>query len=420
MSDSNRLLELIEMGIAQHGGDLGGWTRRFDDTLQLFDGRVTLRAELKEGAPTGTNGAAHAHVYTTLHEHDDELLDACLFGMGDGRDGALKQAAGIWITGVAGPIKSFLDNKPVCMTCQVGVQGGDASKGYSESDYGLPGLRAFVGPAISRAFNDDERDLSSIDGTKPWFRFAADSAAPRRVHLAKSCIVSKGKDGWHRDLEVDGHDVSFHDPNWPAGVRGPKFGYLTRFAVFEFPRNSTEISRRAELERTIRHFAVNFSKYDSAQRLMQEMVSQGFDPDLVHETESISTIAFGRTLFEPHGVQYSSTIIRARRDGQVVVDVPLMSIPAYTRARALAVQLRETMPHAEFKSLCLYNAESNAILKAIDAAGDRMDLTKITMYPCVVPDREVSDETMNAAIAKLNEMVERNRAPKKKPWWKFW
>jgi hypothetical protein len=283
----------------------------------------------------------------------------------------------------------------------------------------VSGLRAYVGPSISRGF-DDKRILSAIDDTKPWFRFAAESAAPRRVHLAKATVVSKGKDGWRRELEIDGHEVSHQDPDWPAGVTGPDFGYLTRFAVFEFPRNSTEIFRRAELERTIRHFAENFSKYDSVDRLMDVMANQGFDPDLVHETESISTIAFGRILFEPHGVQYSSTVIRARRDGRIQTNVPLMSIPAYSRARALAVPLRETMSKDDFQSLCLYSAESNAIMKAMNAIGDKLDLTKMKMYPCVVPERGVSDQTMNGALAMLNESVERNRAVKKKPWWKFW
>jgi hypothetical protein len=221
-------------------------------------------------------------------------------------------------------------------------------------------------------------------------------------------------------LEIDGHDVSYHDPDWPADVRTAQFGYVTRFAVFEFPRNSTEISRRAELERTIRHFAENFAKSSSVDFLMQEMVKQGFDPDFVHDTESISTIAFGRTLFEPHGVQYSSTVIRARRNGRVEADVPLMSIPAYTRARSLAVRLRESMPKDDFQRLCLYNAESNAILKAFEAAGEKPDLTQMKMYPCVVPERGVSDQTMNAAIATLNELVDRNSPTKKKPWWRFW
>ena len=153
---------------------------------------------------------------------------------------------------------------------------------------------------------------------------------------------------------------------------------------------------------------------------MDEMRDRGFDPDLIHETESIATIAVGRILFEGHGVQYASTAIRARRDGRVEADVPLMSIPAYSRARALAVRLRETMAEKEFQSLCLYSAESNAILKAMNASGDDLDLTKMTMYPCVVPDRGVSDQTMDAALAALNALVERNRSAKKKPWWKFW
>lgn len=420
MSASERLLELIENGIVELGGDLGGWTLRADDSLQLFDGRVTLCAELRPAGPSATDGVVHAHVLTRLHEYDDEVLDACLFGIGKDRDAALGQCAAIWISGVAGPIKSFLDNKPVCMTCQASVPGGDASEGYLESDYGLHGVRAFVGPAFFRGL-DAERVEPATDHTKPWFRFAAESAAPRRVHLAKATIISKGKDGWHRELEIDGHDISYLDPDWPAGVRGPDFGYVTRFAVFEFPRNSQEIPRRAELERTICQFATNFAKYDSIDRLLQEMISQGFDADLVHETESISTIAFGRTLFEQLGVQYSPTVIRARRDGRVEADVPLMSIPAYSRARALAVRLSETMQKEDFRSLCLYNAESNAILKALEAAGDKRDLTKMKMLPCVVPDRGVSDRTMNAALATLNALVERNRsARKKKPWWKFW
>jgi hypothetical protein len=286
--------------------------------------------------------------------------------------------------------------------------------------------------------------MSAIDDTKPWFRFAAESVAPRRVHLAKAVIVSRGKSGWDRELEIDGHEVSHRDPGWPAGIQGPDVGYITRFAVFEFPRNSSEMARRAKVERTVRYFAEHFSDYGSVNRLMEEMVHQGFAPELVHEAESISTIAFGRVFFEPRGIHFSPTVIRARRDGRVEAGVPLMSIPAYTRARAVAVQLRETMPEKDYQTLCLYNAESNAILKALEAAGGEIDFSKTRMYPSVVPDWGVSDKTMDGAIAFLNDIVERqrgersqgtatarsdtqpqnsvgrNRPARKKPWWKFW
>lgn len=423
MSDIDRLLDLIEEGIVEHGGDLGGWTRRSDERLQLFEGRVTLRSELRDSEPPRDN-VVHIHVITTLHDHDNEELDACLTGMGDSRDKALAEAAMIWITCVAGPIKSFIDRQPVCMTCQAGVQGGNASEGYVEGDYGLTGLQAYVGPSIARGI-DDERIHSAIGENKPWFRFAAESAAPRRVHIAKSIVVSNGKDGWRRELEVDGHEISHHDPDWPAGVEGPKFGYLTRFAVFAFPANSREVARRAELERTIRHFGEHFSDYESIDELMIEMVKQGFNADLVHEVESISTIAFGRSLFERLGIRYSSTVIRARRDGRVEMDIPLMSIPAFSRARVLALQLQSALPAEKFQQLCLYAAESNGVLQVMEAHDADFDLSGITMFPCVVPDRGVSQGTMDRALAALNELVEqrkekRQSTTRKKPWWKFW
>src|SRR5262249_32723354 len=153
--------------------------------------------------------------------------------------------------------------------------------------------------SFERGLND-ESIQQTLDDTKPWFRFASESAAPRRIHLAKVTIVSKGEEGWSRYLEIDGHEVSHHDPDWPAGVRGPEFSYTTRFAVFEFSRDSMEIHRRAELDQTILYFAENFSKHDSVDELMKAMVRHGFDQDLVHETESIATIAFGRAVFEQY------------------------------------------------------------------------------------------------------------------------
>jgi hypothetical protein len=203
-------------------------------------------------------------------------------------------------------------------------------------------------------------------------------------------------------------------------VRGPDVGFLTRFAVFEFPRNSAEIRRRAEVDRTIRYFAENFSKYDTVNKLMEAMVGQGFDQELVDEVEGISTIAFGRSFFEHAGVQYSPTIIRARRDGRIETDVPLMSIPAYTRARALAGEFHDTMSKDDFGAICLYNAESNAILNAMEAKGENINLTQLKMLPCVVPDRGVSDQTMDVAMDKLGELMKRKPKPPKKPWWMFW
>lgn len=417
VSDADLLLERIEEGIVAHGGDLGGWTRREAGRLQLFDGRVTLTARLADEQPHEM--AVHTHLLATLHDHDDEVLDACVMGFGEDRATALGEAALIWITCVAGPIKSFLDGRPVCMTCQAGTPAGDRAKGYSPGDYGLTGLQAFVGPAVCRLFND-ERVQAALDDTKPWFRYARESAAPRRVHLAKATILADGAQGWERDLEIDGHELSYHETNWPAGIAAPQAGYVTRFAVFAFPQDSAELVQRVDLERTIRHFAENYARFSSVDELMAKMVEQGFDPDHVHQVESISTIAFGRVFFEGSGVNYSPTIIRALGTGEIGTDVPLMTLPTFTRARALAPDLGDTLSREDFQALCLYNAESHAIMQAMEAQGDKLDLRGLRMFPCVVPDLGASDETMTKAMAKLQALIDERRKQVKKPWWKFW
>ena len=423
MSSEDRLLKLLEDAIVQHGGDLGGWTKRETGSLQLFDGRVTLRAKVDDhqsDSGQSVPGLVHTHIYATLHEHDDEVLDACVYGMADDAESALAQASVIWMTCVAGPIKSFIDGNPVCMTCQAGVQGGDPSEGFAQGDYGLPGLRAYVGPVVWRAMKDGST-ADRLDDTKPWFRYAAESAAPRRVHLAKTTILAQGEKGWQRNLEIDGHDVSHSDPNWPAGISAPDAGYVLRYAVFEFPRNSTEITRRTELERTIRRFVQLTHTAESKEALMAQLEQEGFDPDISHEVESISSLAFGRLFFENRGIEYPTTVIRARENGDVELDVPLMSLPAFSRGRAVLAKMADTLSDEEYQSACFWSAESGGLLQIFEAHPD-IDLSNVTLYPCVVPDRNVSDETMDTALATLQRVIDENKQNDQpaKPWWKFW
>jgi len=218
-------------------------------------------------------------------------------------------------------------------------------------------------------------------------------------------------------VEVDGHDAAQLDPNWPAETSAPDVGYVTRFAVFEL--SPEEASRRAELDRAITTYAVEHHKHESIDSLLDAMITQGFDPDVVHEVETVSTIAFGRSYFQACGFPYPSTVIRARRDGRVVADVPLASLPAYARAWALAPRLRATMRDADFQALMLHSAESQAIVQAIEAGEKLPDPAAMRMFPCVVPDRDVDDATMAAALATLQAAIKRGRA-RNKPWWRFW
>ena len=155
------------------------------------------------------------------------------------------------------------------------------------------------------------------------------------------------------------------------------------------------------------------------------MVAKGFQLETVDEVEALSTIAFGRLEFEQLGVNYSSTILRARRDGTIETDIPLMSLPAYCRAKAIGAVMREKLPDEKWQALAFYNAESQALLNALQNGVEPEKLPGTTMYPCVVPDRGVSNETMDAAVAMLHKMMDEKRqkmrqAKTKKPWWKFW
>jgi hypothetical protein len=65
---------------------------------------------------------------------------------------------------------------------------------------------------------------------------------------------------------------------------------------------------------------------------------------------------------------------------------------------------------------------TNAFAK-LDAQGAELDLSQLTMHHCVVPDRNIPQLTLDAALAMLNDLVTRGRAAsqiRKSPWWKFW
>lgn len=418
-SELKRLLALIEEGIAHHGGELGGSTRHADDTLQLFEGRASLQvtAEINEGPGATT---VHGHIITTLREYDDEALDACLFGMASDFEEAATQVAIQWIAGVAGSIKSLLENTPVCMSCQVGVPGGDPEHGFLEADLGLSGVRAYVGPAFFRGIADGDVQ-NALLSVAPTFRYAVESAAPRRAHLVKATVMTKDGQRWTRDLEIDGHDVAHHESDWPADAEIGGFGYFTRFAVFELAEDSAEFRQRTELERTIHAFATSYSPGLDMNRHLQTLAAQGFDSDVLYDIENFGTMAFGRVLFEPVGIEYPSFVTRARRDGRVETGVPLMSVPAYNRGRAIAGALRATMPEQAFQALGLISAESHAIVKAMESMGHKFEPSEIRLLPCVVPDRGVSNATMRAALRTLDAPAASRgeQSAKKTSWWRF-
>ncbi|HEU4455106.1 MAG TPA: hypothetical protein VFR81_18730, partial [Longimicrobium sp.] len=92
--------------------------------------------------------------------------------------------------------------------------------------------------------------------------------------------------------------------------------------------------------------------------------------------------------------------------------------------------IRQVLTPDDFTTLGAYSAESNALLNAMEGSG-KVDLSGFTLYPCVVPDRDAPQETMDAALHLLQQMIDRGRPapppeepspapPASKPWWKVW
>ena len=168
---------------------------------------------------------------------------------------------------------------------------------------------------------------------------------------------------------------------------------------------SGDMSAAKSLDDAILYFALRYPSCESLEVLQHDMLhNQCFDPDHIHQVTHISTIAFGRFLFKNLGIKYSKTIIRARDDGSVEPDVDLASLPAYTRAIALVDTIQNSLSRHAFRVLCMYNAESRAIVRAMKALGQSLDLREITMYPVVVPDLHVQKETVQRAFDVVNRL----------------
>ena len=400
-SSSQTLLSLIQGAIEAHDGGLGGATKLDGDQLQIFDGRVTLQANAETSLETEGMTILHCHVFATLHEFQDEVLDACVTGHGVDADKALGETAFKWMTGVAGPIRSFIDGRPVCMTCKTGVDGGNLEEGFSPDDYGLPRLHAYISPSLQTNFTDDDDTIAKADNL-PWFQYAAESASASKVHLAKVTLEPQGEQGWQRHLEVDGHDVSHIQKNWLPNAPTQSSSVTVRYAVFSFPDDSGITPARAALDSAIESFIKICLECEEGDDPVEKMVAQGVDPALVDQVDTVSTLAFGRMFFEPHGVQYSPVIYLARCDGTLAERVPVMSLPAYNRGRAILARMAPEMAEEDTQRICLYGNESCAILQLLESG---MEIGEIDLQPWLVVELGMSDQQIEDARITYREIL---------------
>lgn len=407
MSDEAGLvLDTIEDGIVSHGGDLGGWTKRDDDRLLLFDGRATLTCKVHP--PSESAVGAHVHVVTTLADYPDDPLDACVMGLDDNREQALKQSAVRWVATIAGSIKSFLDDKPLCTAAP------------AEGNYGLPPeLKAYVSPGLSIGMNG-EMSAEAMRAELPWFEFFTAGCGPRRLHLAKTvvlCNIGQVK-GWSREMELDGHGVSVKSRHWPADVPNDAAGYTTRFVVVETPDEQFIQSRQA-LDDAIEAWLRRYHEFHDADKLIDALARDGHDRAVLEDIEKFGTIAFSRTVFGPLGIDYPETFVRVRGD-DIETDVPLAAQPAFNRGLAAFARLTQIVPWEHLQAAAMYNAESNVINQVADQVGKDFDFSTLKLKPSVVPDRNATNAAIDRAVAMMQGKSTTSASERKRPWWKFW
>jgi hypothetical protein len=472
MTDCQKLLQIVEEMVSARGEELGKIER--GDEVLLFDSRATLHIEIRD-SHSAHEGDVHAHFLVSLREYEEDVLDACVCGMADTRREALKQAASIWTTAVAAPIKAFLDGQAIFTTREVRSENGDSWQDRIEGDFGLSGVRGYVGPAIARNLNDALIEANATP-EKPWFRFAAEAASPRIIHLAKATVVYDPARGWLRDLEIDGHDVSCGEDVWPSDVKASGIGCLIRYAVFGFPIQqdrrsdrerlvsfdlferrceSIQRDRRLELDNAIQHFATRYGSYhnranspsdgfgkalaslehltlndanDPLDGIKLELEASGYREDIIEDVATFLPIAFGRVYFGPYGVRFPPTFIFVQGDGRIDANIPLMSVPAYSRSRVAAIELRNTLSGDDFLAICLLGDETRLIAKALNAPGKTPAPGEMSFQPCVIFERGVSQKTIDVALAEVARLVkcgqssgtESRSLPAKQPWWRFW
>ena len=198
--------------------------------IALDAGRFAVVARIEEKVP----GRIHVHVLSIIGSTlvpDVTTFDACVVGVGEPFQEAVRDAARSWLRQAFAPQASLLLARPVLAA--------DHFEGHEP--WGVPGRHGFVGPVALRG----ELPANAADfATAPIFR---DARLPtdRKPHLAKA-VVTWLNGTWTRVIEIDGHRAVQTDRNFDLAAPTASVGLIvTRFAVFFAARRNPSWLARA-------------------------------------------------------------------------------------------------------------------------------------------------------------------------------
>jgi hypothetical protein len=404
MNEPTILLQHLHDELTRVAAEVAGEMVLSDERLSLLQGNVRLTAAMFDD-PNSHPAMAHCHVTAEIGKPGDSL-DACVVGVHPERSSALADAARVWVDLVAGPILSLVHARPVLGAAH--FDGNDPT--------GVPGAHGFVGPMGWRWVSPEE--APNFGGELSLFDYASQMAPPSTLHIAKATLTACGESGWRRNLEIDGHAATHEDDRFGPHVPAPPQGIGARFAVFHFADQPDWLEKRRRLDEALLRFTSAFDETKTIDGAADDLQREGFDRELVNQIVALAPLAAGRVVFGSLGVKFSPEFMRIKRDGSLEEGLWLMRDPVFARGKAIFASLGSEYAEA-VKNIALTGAELNAINNALNSGSKLQDLT---MAPPILLDPGVSDEAVEAALAKLQKWRPHGNepAPTQKPWWRFW
>jgi hypothetical protein len=184
----------------------------------VVGGRVRL--DVQAFPSEGGAATAHFHVLAkapTAEQRSIAGFDACVVGTGLDRASQIQSAADSYASLAFPVVWSSVKGEPLLT----------ATAFHGTEVWGVHGYRGFLGPPGARGLDDLDRAFQA-----PMFERLPRLPADGHPHLLK-VILHARDDGWHRTVELDGHDALVKDERWDGAPVPTTPAMIVRFAIIE-------------------------------------------------------------------------------------------------------------------------------------------------------------------------------------------
>ncbi|MGB7327842.1 MAG: hypothetical protein WBD31_23405 [Rubripirellula sp.] len=408
MNESRVVLDALEAQLRATYPNESSPLRVTDDRLEMLEGNLSVHVKITND-PGYHSSIAHCHLIAKLGNDTSDHLDACVLGINQDREVALRDAAKTWVSLVAPAVLSVAKANSVA----------NSQHFHGTEHNSVVGCHGFMGP-LSHRMTPDDFDIDGI-GDCELFEYASAMAPPGIVHLAKVTLEATPEGVWNRTIEVDGHEASFRDQGHPSWPKSPAMGLVTRYAVFHHGNaTESEVMQRGRIDAAIEAFVVAVGEFGNIDEAHAQLCSQGFEESLVDQVTNFCPSAATQVVFAGLVRSFATTYVRVTKEGECLSDMPLMKEPAFARTMMLFPKwIQQPAMLEPCKKTAMVSSEFNSINEALHRGSDAKNLC---CSPVIIPDRDASAEQVERAMETMMERlrVEHHGQANTKPWWRFW